>query len=203
MKADLRNTDTKERIITEGLRLYQQGGYKHLNLDSIARLLDITRPALYFHFPGGKEQLLDEVLMSWAEMVIQDLEKIVRENQDARCRVRAIMLGITFQPFPGDKEIIKARFHDGSTTQKEFESFFLKINQIITGVIREGIEKGELRPVDPNIAFFSLMGFCDQVAHYQAFREQLPGSFTCMMPERNEELVEKLIDLWFDGVVAT
>ncbi len=203
MKADLRNTDTKERIITEGLQLYQQGGYKHLNLDSIARSLDITRPALYFHFPGGKDQLLDEVLQSWTEGVIRLLEKIVKENPSARSRLRAIMLGITFQPFPGDKEIILSRFNNNAEVLQRFEHFFLKINRLLTDVIREGVEKGELRPVDPNIAFFSLMGFCDQVAHYQTYRQQLPRDFICKMPERNEELVEKLIDLWFDGVVAT
>jgi AcrR family transcriptional regulator len=203
MKADLRTTDTKERVIAEARRLYQLGGYSHLSLDAIAKALNITRPALYFHFPGGKDQLLVEVLKSWNEEAMRQLEGVLQENQDARSRLREIMVGVVNHPLPDSKEIIMAHIAQLSEAyQKELFQVMVQLNRIVTNVIKEGIRKGELREVDPNIAFFSFMALCHQVEKYPALCQQMPQEFASQFPESVEETIDKLLDLWFCGIVA-
>ncbi|MEI7556263.1 TetR/AcrR family transcriptional regulator [Candidatus Chlorohelix sp.] len=204
MKPDLRTTDTKERVIAEAWRLYQLGGYSYLNMDHIAKTLKITRPALYFHFPGGKDQLIVEVIKFWSAEVIKQLESAARENQDARTRLKHIMYGVTRQPLPDDKEIVLSQLCQLSKqAQNEMHQLIIAINQIIIGVIEEGIRNGELRQVDPNIVFISFTGLCRQVEKYPVLRQLLPQDFVNKFPDTVEEIADKLLELWFEGIIAT
>jgi AcrR family transcriptional regulator len=203
MKSDLRTTDTKERVIAEARRLYQLGGYSYLNMDHIAKTLKITRPALYFHFPGGKDQLIIEVIKSWGDEVIKQVETAIRENEDVRTRLKHIMYGVTLLPLPDDKEIAQAQLcHLNQQAQEEMHLFIISINRLITGVIEEGICKGELRQVDPNIVFISFTGLCHQVEKLPVIRQLLPQEFASKFPDTVEELADKLLELWFEGIIA-
>src|SRR5215210_2449885 len=98
LKADLRTTDTQERVIEEARRLYTAGGYNHLYLDGIGRSLKITRPALYFHFPGGKEQLLQEVIESFGAEIVGKLQAATAGCSTVRGTLRNILLYVASKP---------------------------------------------------------------------------------------------------------
>ena len=203
MKTDLRNTDTKERVIVEARRLYRTGGYSHLNLDKISKSLQITRPALYFHFPGGKEEVLIEVIKSFNNEIVGHLEEAIRTGSNIRQQIKNILVGVASQGLLQQGELIEADLeHLAAFAQQELQNLFYNVNQIITDLIREGIRKGELRTVDPNIAFFSFMGLCQQVDQYQTLRQCVPADFAATIPTDSEELIDKLLDLWFGGMEA-
>lgn len=202
MKVDLRNTDTKERIIEEATKQFQTGGYNHISLDAIAKTLNITRPALYFHFPGGKEQLLLEVIKFFGTKVIAHIQQAIDAGSDTHSRLRNLLMMVAHDPASEQHELILA--HKDSVTfkaQEELKNTFYNVCQLVNGVLEDGIRNGELREVDINIAFFSLMGIKQQVEEYLMLQQILP-EFVCNMPKNVEELVEQLLDLWFKGMNA-
>lgn len=203
MKVDLRNTDTKERIIAEAIRQFQVGGYSHLNLDAIAKSLNITRPALYFHFSGGKEQLYIEVIKSFGADITNLIQAAICGGNTTYARLRNLLLMVARHPLLDQKQLIMAH-HDSLTSdaQAELKNIFYNISQLINSIIENGIRDGELRKVDVNIACFSLMGLGHQVEQYINLQEILPEDFTCKIPLNVEELVEQLLDLWFTGMQA-
>jgi AcrR family transcriptional regulator len=201
LKADLRTTDTREKVIEEARRLYLAGGYSHLNLDVIARTLKITRPALYFHFPGGKEQLLQEVIYLFGIELEQQLQAATRGCPDVYSRLRNILLSVATRPLIDTRELCLAELEDRNLeTRKQLQEVFRNVHRVITMIVEEGIASGELRPINPNIAVFSFLALCQQVVQFITSRHQLPQDFTDKFPEKIEELVDNLLDLWFKGI---
>lgn len=56
-----RRSDTKERIQEVALELFSERGYDKTSLKEVAARLNITRPALYYHFKT-KEEILNGVV---------------------------------------------------------------------------------------------------------------------------------------------
>jgi AcrR family transcriptional regulator len=65
-----RNADTREEIRAVALELFATNGVEQTSLRLIAERLDITKAALYYHFPS-KDALLAEL----AQPMIDDLEQ--------------------------------------------------------------------------------------------------------------------------------
>ena len=203
LKADLRTTHTKERVIEEARRLYLAGGYNYLNLDVIARTLKITRPALYFHFPGGKEQVLQGVIESFGAEVVGQLETLVAGCSSMQEKFRSILLYVASKPLIDTRELCQAELEDLSQeTRRKLQQVFLNISQVITGIVEDGISGGELRQVDPNIAVFSFMSLCQQTEQFVNLRRQLPEEMGGKFPERTEDMIDALLDLWFSGLAG-
>jgi AcrR family transcriptional regulator len=64
-----RNADTREDIRTVALELLAENGVEQTSLRQIAERLDITKAALYYHFPSK-----DELLAELAQPLMDDLD---------------------------------------------------------------------------------------------------------------------------------
>ena len=68
--------DTKSLIIETATKLFQQKGYLGVGLTEIIKACNISKGALYHHFPNGKEELLISCLQSLKEVITRDIEDI-------------------------------------------------------------------------------------------------------------------------------
>jgi TetR/AcrR family transcriptional repressor of lmrAB and yxaGH operons len=50
-------TDTKRRIVAKAAELLHRGGYHATGIQQLTATGELPRGSLYFHFPGGKEEL--------------------------------------------------------------------------------------------------------------------------------------------------
>lgn len=55
-----RHTDTRGRVLATAAKLFQRQGYAATGLNQILTDSSAPKGSLYFHFPGGKEQLAAE-----------------------------------------------------------------------------------------------------------------------------------------------
>lgn len=55
-----RGTDTRQRILRAAATLFRQQGYNGTGLNQILAHSSAPRGVLYFHYPGGKQQLASE-----------------------------------------------------------------------------------------------------------------------------------------------
>ena len=65
--------DTRIRMIEATALLLRQRGYHGTSLNDILNASGAPRGSLYFHFPGGKDQLVIEVTRDSVEKVTQTL----------------------------------------------------------------------------------------------------------------------------------
>jgi AcrR family transcriptional regulator len=58
-----RKTDSKDRMIASARRLFREHGYLGTALSDVVTDSAAPRGSIYFHFPGGKEELATEVTL--------------------------------------------------------------------------------------------------------------------------------------------
>jgi TetR/AcrR family transcriptional regulator, lmrAB and yxaGH operons repressor len=68
--------DTKSLLIDTATTLFQHKGYKGVGINEILKASNVTKGALYHHFPNGKEELLITCLHGLNEAITTDIEAI-------------------------------------------------------------------------------------------------------------------------------
>jgi len=76
--------DTKSLMIEKATLLFQQKGYKSVGVSEILKACDVTKGALYHHFPNGKEELLIACLKSLKEAITIDMEDIFKKHSSTQ-----------------------------------------------------------------------------------------------------------------------
>ena len=85
------NMDTKSLIIDTATTLFQQKGYKSVGLSEILKTCNVTKGALYHHFPKGKEELLIACLHALNEAITTDIETIFKAYSSTQEATQAMI----------------------------------------------------------------------------------------------------------------
>lgn len=83
--------DTKLMIIEIATNLFQQKGYKGVGVNEILKECNVTKGALYHHFPNGKEELLIVCLKSMEEVITTDIEAIFNRYLTTQEAIQAMI----------------------------------------------------------------------------------------------------------------
>ncbi|MBZ9816768.1 TetR/AcrR family transcriptional regulator [Mesorhizobium sp. CA7] len=83
-------TDTRTRMIEATALLIRQRGYHGTSLNDILSASAAPRGSLYFHFPGGKDQLVIEVTRASVADVTERLGAALLEESDPAVAVHHI-----------------------------------------------------------------------------------------------------------------
>ncbi|RIE03116.1 TetR/AcrR family transcriptional regulator [Cohnella faecalis] len=67
---------TKSLMIDAATSLFQKKGYKSVGLNEILKACNVSKGALYHHFPNGKDELLIACLQALNEGIMADIEDI-------------------------------------------------------------------------------------------------------------------------------
>lgn len=70
-------SSSREAVLDAAEQLFASQGYGAVTLRDIAKRLGIKQASLYYHFPGGKEDLFVEVMLRHLEHRRQTLEQII------------------------------------------------------------------------------------------------------------------------------
>jgi TetR/AcrR family transcriptional repressor of lmrAB and yxaGH operons len=80
--------DTRTRMLETTARLLQQRGYHGTALNDILAESGAPRGSLYFHFPGGKDQLVIEATRATVDRITEGLRAALAETSDPARAVR-------------------------------------------------------------------------------------------------------------------
>ena len=190
-------------IIKEAQHLYQMGGYNQLSMDKIAEVLGLKRPTLYYHFPGGKEQLLVETLNILVDEMINVWENAIRAGHDTRSRLRNIFGSAPYYSITENKRIfLYELWHLGEEVKTAVKQSYEKVFDLLSQVFKEGMEKGEIREVELEIAMHSFFAIFDQVESMITARELFPELGHNANTFELEVLIDKIFNLWMTGLIV-
>ena len=79
----VRRTDTRQRMLDSAAELFHQQGYHATGLNQLVAAGGAPKGSLYFHFPGGKEQLAAEAIRQSGERLAELLAAAVANSPDA------------------------------------------------------------------------------------------------------------------------
>ena len=88
---EIQNMDTKSMMVDIATKLFQQKGYKGVGLNEILKACNVSKGALYHHFPNGKEELLIACLQSLNDAITTDIESIFQQHLSTQEAIHAII----------------------------------------------------------------------------------------------------------------
>jgi TetR/AcrR family transcriptional regulator, lmrAB and yxaGH operons repressor len=83
-------SDTRERLVRSTSRLLRTQGYAATGLNQVMAEADAPKGSMYFHFPGGKEQLAAAAVDLFAERSSANLDRQLTEHETVAEAVTAI-----------------------------------------------------------------------------------------------------------------
>lgn len=166
------NADARRReIIDEAARLFDNTGYTHANMDDIALSVGIAKPTLYHYF-RSKDEILYGIYVTFLDVLLDRHAGRLHAGLDSRQLLLEIMTDIlelmethrghVRALFEHHRELPPARWAEIRAKRDSYES-------MVRDVIREGVERGELREIDPQLATLGMLGMCNWA--YQWYRK--------------------------------
>lgn len=166
----------EESILQAAAACFGEQGYRATTLEAVAERLGISRVTLYRYCPSKEELLIRVFERSIAifqrglkQICAQDVPPAEKLRQIIRHQVRLMadhrnFLSVFFSE-EGNLPADMAR-----RARNEGRAY----NALIEGVIREGIETGQLASVPPKLLTFAILGMCNWL--YQWYQPDGPLS---------------------------
>ena len=144
-------TDSKARTLAAAAKLFRQQGYHGTALQDILAAAGSPRGSLYFHFPGGKEQIGSAALALAGDDVRQAIATAADASEDAEAFLIRVVRGMA-------AELEKSNFSEGcpiattaletaaqsavlaATARAVFQNWELELKR---GLFRFGIPAGD------------------------------------------------------------
>jgi len=151
----------RQRILLEATRLFTVNGYSAASMREIAAACHITKAALYYHFTN-KEDLIAAILGEHLNEIQDIIRTCKAASPYARERVNAFVSAIFRQPSE-KRSIIRLASQEMPNLTPAFRAdfgrrYYEQFIGALTGILKEGIQRGEIRPCDPTQAVWVLLG---------------------------------------------
>lgn len=117
---EIREKNTKERILEEALKLFAQSGYMGTSMNDIAAKLGVTKAALYKHYTS-KQEILDNIVERMNQM---DMER-AKKYEMPEGNMEEVVDGYKSTALDKIKQFTKVQFLHW--TEEEFSSCFRKM----------------------------------------------------------------------------
>jgi AcrR family transcriptional regulator len=163
MSVQQRGEETRTRILDVAQEAFARYGYDATGVAEICRRAGVTKGGFYHHFPSKQDVFL-EMLERWLEGIDQQLQ-LMRSGEDGvpeELLAMTAMVPAVFQEAGGRLplflEFLTEAGHSPTVWQATVAPF-RKYHAFLAEMIRDGIEEGSLRPVDPDLASNLLLSF--------------------------------------------
>lgn len=158
-----RETSARDLLLDVAERHFAARGYSAVTVKDIAQDLGIRQPSIYYHVPGGKEDLYLEVMIRHMERHREGVEAALAGAGDSlESRLNRVGLWMLSRPPLDNAQVVKCDFPELSpAVVKQMEGSFERCVFVpMERVFLKAHEHGLLRHNDARVLarmFFSLM----------------------------------------------
>jgi TetR/AcrR family transcriptional repressor of lmrAB and yxaGH operons len=171
-------TDTRTRMLDTTARLLQQRGYHGTSLNDILAASAAPRGSLYFHFPGGKDQLVLEASRAAVDRVTQHRSEVLAAASSPAAAVRAFADGIVLLLEETDYQLgcpIAPIVLDGTSEVTDLSELCRQTFEEWIGLLREAFaEAGIAKQRAEALALLTQSSFEGALLIARAYRDSSP-----------------------------
>lgn len=184
----------RERLLAAALELFTSRGYASTTVREIVAAAGVSKPALYYYF-GNKEGIYLELMNSTYD-TFRELTSLLTAHQGtARERITNFCTGI-FDSFLINIDVARIIYSiyfgpPQGAPPFPYDRFFDEMLEIIRGMVRDGIEAGELQQVDESDATWAIISGLNSVMEEQLCR---------ISPRIDRGGLVRMINLIFNGI---
>lgn len=152
-----------DEVLDAALTLFSKKGYAPTSVAEIARAAGISKGAVYLYFPSKQAILEGLVKRAVSPISAQALEQAALAHGNLRTALPAVMRVIAeAMNDPKVHAVPRIILHE-AVVAPEIAAFYReavldRAMPVVQGLIAEGVARGELRAVDPEMTIRSLMG---------------------------------------------
>lgn len=193
--------ETRERIMDVAETHLGGGGYLGVSLEEVAKEVGVSKPALYYHFPQGKEELFIAIADRALEHHREGLERAIADHDSGAAKLRAVarwLMSESNQDHPMDELRDLTKFVSEQHQVKLAEGFFGSLYGPIHRAISSAVESGEFSENSPELltwAFLSLLSGMLQVNNIPAGPSLPEATRTA------QGMADGTVDLFLNGVL--
>ncbi len=192
----------KDLIVSRAKELISKFGFKKTTMEDIARAARIGKATIYYYF-GSKEEILRDIIEKEGEYLRKVLDEVVRQGKTAKEKLHLyLMERFRFlQKLDFYYRTIRNELYTHldfiERERKKFDGFDFAM---LENILKEGVKKGEFKPVDTrSYAFLLLHGIrgleCSIV---------LGESFVCEDKNVDHDYALKtFLDILLHGITAS
>ncbi len=188
-------TERYDAILQTAASLFAEKGYQNVSTEEIARTAGVSKGLVHYHF-SNKEELLVKILERGRDSLSTQLDFIEETDETARSKiwaaVKAYLDVASAQPALTRMALI-AFFETPYTERlKSLWLGYLEENlNAFSGLIEEGIAKGEFKPVDSKLTTHFVIGMAFEVLRVTALQQQ---------PLDTNKIADEITGVVFDGI---
>jgi AcrR family transcriptional regulator len=185
----------RHRIFEDAAQLFLKQGYHETSMRQIAEKVGMGKSTLYDYFPRKEEILLYFVEQEMGT-THQDAIRIAAMALPANEKLRQILHSLwVYLDENRAMAVLTARESSrlGEEATRRMAKRRKKYRQILEGVIRQGIQEGVFRSIDPTLAASALHSMMT-MPFYDWLNRGKPGEV--------EGYAEALVDLYLRGIEA-
>jgi TetR/AcrR family transcriptional regulator, cholesterol catabolism regulator len=201
---DEAESDRLAQIYRAAAALFCEQGFDVTTMSQIAEAVGVTKAALYYFVPGGKQDLLYDVMSFGLDQLERYVSAPARAMADAETRLHTIIRNHVRLITNGASSRSSGRGNPVTIAVDETSGLSLAQRRTIDGRKRAYVElirdtlrqlrgEGKLRPLDETVAAFSLLGTMLWVARWYDTQGRLNA----------EQITEEILKLALGGLLQT
>lgn len=175
------SSDKRDQIIREAIHVFMNNGYYKAKMEMIAQKAGIGKSTIYEYFIS-KQQLFYETIFYVQERFYLNLQSQIQQEIDPERQLKIIIRAhLTFCKILSRLTEVFANMDDFPNERKEdILQLWQKSNDLIEGVLANGMEKGVFREMDIHVTAQIITGvLLSAHVHFYAEKE----SFSKMLAE--------------------
>jgi AcrR family transcriptional regulator len=154
-------TGVREEILATAMRMFIQQGYHGLAMRQISEAVGVSKAALYYYFKD-KEELFLAILNAYLNEIEASIDAIRAGAGSSTDQLRQFVQSVLEQPAE-QRAIIRLASQEMSqisaASRKKFDKLYHeKFIGKLTAILQEGIDRGEFRTLNAEVATWSLLG---------------------------------------------
>lgn len=155
-----RENGKRKQILDAAAVIFSRKGYYQAKVEEIAREAEVGKGTVYEYF-NSKKDLFQQVMMEFSNTYFDNFEDKLAGIESVTERLQLILkIHLTF--IKDNKEIANILIAEHHLLGEELHHWFLTRQQEklkkLQSMIQEGIEKGEFKPFDPELAAEMILG---------------------------------------------
>ena len=170
-----RKIQRREQILNAALHVIVRNGYHQSRMDDIVSKSGLSKGAIYWYYKSKKDVYLD-LVNHWVTRYSDSLLELPQEEISAGEQL--INMFHTFlNQFEKDPIVFKALLEFWSLAGRDTD-FNLKLEKVtynfiqyIESIIIKGVDSGEFKHVNPNIAALSIMVVIEGISWFTLFEK--------------------------------
>ena len=162
--------ERKTQILNAAWTCFTRQGYNNTTMDDIVAESGLSKGSLYWHF-DSKDALFEAAVLAFFNEVGQEIFAALEQCETVSDKLRAVARGtVNFGRRAEGVFSLIVEFWARSDRREEVSRFWAEVlvqyKEYFTGVIEEGIQKGEFKVVDAGHLAWVLMAAYDGLAAY-------------------------------------